>query len=80
MHQPAAIDPVVFLTVNEAATRAGRSTSWVREWVACGQIGAQRLGPRGLLHVDRSDLDALIAVFGRKQRKRPHLRLVINNT
>jgi excisionase family DNA binding protein len=67
-----------FLTIREAAARAGRSTSWIREWIACGQLEARRLS--GLMHVERDRLDELIAKSRRRAVRSSHLRLVVDNT
>jgi hypothetical protein len=68
-------------TIAEAARIACRSESWVREWIAVGQLSAYRAGPRSVLHVDSAELSAFLMCHPRQRRRRvPHLRLVIDNT
>lgn len=81
MRREPSIEPPVFMTVREAATRAKRSTSWIREWIACGQLHAERRGG-GRLYVDQADVDEIVAKTARRRPRLPvpYLRLVVDNT
>lgn len=50
-------DPLVLLTLAEAAEWAGVTPRTVRSWVDRGHIRARRLGPK-LLRIDRATLEA----------------------
>ncbi|ESX23302.1 hypothetical protein [Mesorhizobium sp. LSJC264A00] len=81
MRKLSAVDRPEFITVRQAAILAQRSPSWIREWVACGRLAAERRDR--LIFVDQADVDALIAKTIRRRPARrgvPHLRLVVDNT
>ncbi len=65
------------LTIADAARQVGRSEAWIRTWRASGQIEAAEIdGRQGVTLISLRD-------FCRrrpKQRRRPVLRLVVDNT
>ena len=71
------------LSIPEAAAVAGRSASWIRTLRTFGPLVPAVL-PDGRQAVTEDSLSALLAARQQKQpirrrRKRPYLRLVINN-
>lgn len=69
-----------FLTVSEAATRAGRCQGWIYDRVADGRLPADRSRGRILIHardLDRlvlADASRLTAAAARRKRKAEALR------
>jgi hypothetical protein len=79
MRNPAIEHPDHYVTAEEASIIARRSPSWVRTWACCGLIETVRSGRRTLFL--RADVEMATRLYPpRKLRKRPHLRLVIDNT
>jgi hypothetical protein len=75
--------PTAIVTVAEAAERAGRSIAWVRMYRRFGPLEPAELNGRQA--VTLPSLDAFVAelqgeAIARRQRRRPKLRLVVDNT
>lgn len=80
---------IEWLTLDEAAAAAGRSYSWARGRAATGVFHTQReIGGTRILVSAVSLTDELqrelkkngLRKFAKRAKKRPHLRLVVNNT
>lgn len=65
-----------YITIREAAERAGLSQSYLRGWVACKKLAADR--STGTILVDADCLSVLLRARAAR-RRRPRLRLVVSN-
>lgn len=63
-----------FITVRQAAGLMRRSTAWVRDQAVCGRIACRR---DTVLLVSLADV---IKLSRRGARRRPRLRLIVDNT
>lgn len=65
------------LTIREAAEQSGLSPSYLRAWVACKKLTADRSS--GTILVDGDCLALLLRARAARRRPRAKLRLVVNN-
>ena len=65
------------LTIREAADRSGLSPSYLRAWVACKKLTADR--STGTILVDADCLAQLLRARAARRRPRAKLRLVVSN-
>lgn len=76
--RPAYTDPdTELITVREAVTRSGWTPGYVRALAACGKLDSDR--STGAILIDGGCLAILLRARA-SRRRRPQLRLVVNNT
>lgn len=76
--RPAYTNPEIeLITVREAAERSGWSPGYIRALAACGKFDSDR--STGAILID-ADCLAILLRARASRRRRPQLRLVVNNS